>query len=111
MSETQTAGTPSQTEEIGSLVASASDALTDDMVGRLAGTFGEALDVLDRINRSRLARALPAGRLARLPGEGTAGLRAAREDSDNDQDGQELSHHRRPAPAARHALRSACVRR
>jgi uncharacterized protein YjgD (DUF1641 family) len=60
MSETQTAGTPSQTEEIGSFVASASDALTDDMVARLAGTFGEALDVLDRVNRSRLEQALPA---------------------------------------------------
>ena len=60
MSETQTAETPSQTEEIGSFMSSASDALTDDMVSRLAGTFGEALDMLDRINRSRLERALPA---------------------------------------------------
>lgn len=42
------------------LAGSAQDAPTDDMVGRLAGTFGSGLDMLDRANRSGIASALPA---------------------------------------------------
>jgi uncharacterized protein YjgD (DUF1641 family) len=42
------------------LVGSAQDALTDDMVGRLAATVGGGLDMLDRANRSGIAKALPA---------------------------------------------------
>lgn len=42
------------------LVGAAQDALTDDMVGRLAGLAGDSLDMLDRVNRSGIARALPA---------------------------------------------------
>lgn len=60
MSETQSAAPVSQTDEIGRLIESARDALTDDMVGRLSGTFGTTLDLLERINRSRLDQALPA---------------------------------------------------
>lgn len=59
MSDTQTAERTSQAEEIGRLVESARDALTDDIVGRLSATVGEALDLLDRVNRSRLDQALP----------------------------------------------------
>ncbi len=59
MSETQTAEPTGETEEIGRLVASARDALTDDMVARLAGTAGETLDLLDQINRNRLVDVLP----------------------------------------------------
>jgi uncharacterized protein YjgD (DUF1641 family) len=46
--------------EIERLVASAQDALTDDMVTRLSATLGDSLDLLDRINRSGIVRALPA---------------------------------------------------
>ena len=46
--------------EIEHLVASAQDALTDDMVTRLSATVGDGLDLLDRVNRSGIARALPA---------------------------------------------------
>lgn len=42
------------------LVGSAQDALTDDMVGRLAATVSGGLDMLDRANRSGVAKALPA---------------------------------------------------
>ncbi len=60
MSTSQTAATIGQAEELEHLVESARDALTDDMVGRLAATLGQALDLLERINRSGLDRALPA---------------------------------------------------
>jgi uncharacterized protein YjgD (DUF1641 family) len=42
------------------LIGSAQDALTDDMVSRLAGTVAGGLDMLDQANRSGIARALPA---------------------------------------------------
>lgn len=42
------------------LAGSVEDALTDDMVSRLAGTVGNGLDMLDRANRSGIAKALPA---------------------------------------------------
>jgi uncharacterized protein YjgD (DUF1641 family) len=42
------------------LAGSAQDALTDDMVGRLAGTAASGIDLLDRANRSGIAKALPA---------------------------------------------------
>lgn len=55
------------------LIAAARDALTDDMVARLAGTAGDAMDLLDRVNRSGLEKAIPVlaemannGDLARL---------------------------------------------
>lgn len=46
--------------EMESLIAGARDALTDDMVTRLSATVGDGLDLLDRVNRSHIARALPA---------------------------------------------------
>ncbi len=42
------------------LIGSAQDALTDDMVTRLAATAAGGIDLLDRANRSGVARALPA---------------------------------------------------
>ncbi|MHB8729401.1 MAG: helical membrane plugin domain-containing protein [Sulfuricaulis sp.] len=75
--------------EIEHLVASARDALTDDMVTRLSATVGDGLDLLDRVNRSGIARALPAitqlvenGDLDRLVG--LARLVAALEDTLSD---------------------------
>lgn len=41
------------------LVEAASDALTDDMVVRLAKTAGDAMELLDRVNRSGLDKAVP----------------------------------------------------
>ena len=41
------------------LAESARDALSDDIVARLASTLGEAMDLLDRLNRSGVAQALP----------------------------------------------------
>lgn len=49
-----------QATEITRLVESARDALSDDMVARLSATLGEGLDLLDRVNRSGVAKALPA---------------------------------------------------
>lgn len=42
------------------LVESAGDALTDDIVGRLAEVAGDGLALLDQANRSNLDKALPA---------------------------------------------------
>ena len=50
--------------ELERLMASAQDALTDDMVTRLSANLSQGLDVLDRFNRSGIDRAIPA--LARL---------------------------------------------
>jgi len=53
------AGETPVSNEIERLVTGARDALTDDMVNRLSATLGEGLDLLDRVNRSGIARALP----------------------------------------------------
>lgn len=50
--------------ELARLLGSAQDALTDEMVSRLAQTAGDGLDLLDRVNRSGIGNALPA--IARL---------------------------------------------
>ena len=42
------------------LIGSAQDAMNDEMVGRLAALAGDGLDLLDRVNRSGVAKALPA---------------------------------------------------
>jgi len=75
--------------DLARLVASTQDALSDDIVARLAGTATNGLDLLDRINRSGIARALPAitqlvenGDLDRLVG--FARLIASIEDSLSD---------------------------
>jgi hypothetical protein len=46
--------------ELARLVASAQDSMSDDIVGRLAATVGDGMDLLDRVNRSGVSRALPA---------------------------------------------------
>lgn len=50
--------------EVERIVSAARDALTDEMVSRLASTAGDAVDLIDQVNRAGVARALPA--LARL---------------------------------------------
>lgn len=45
--------------DVARLAESARDALSDDIVARLASTLGEAVDLLDRLNRSGVAQALP----------------------------------------------------
>jgi uncharacterized protein YjgD (DUF1641 family) len=50
------------------VATAAKDALTDEMIGRLAQTAGETIDLLDRVNRSGVAKALPA--LAQLVNSG-----------------------------------------
>lgn len=45
--------------DVARLAESARDALSDDIVARLAGTLGEAVDLLDRLNRSGVVQALP----------------------------------------------------
>ncbi len=42
------------------VVGSAEDAMNDEMVGRVAGLASDGLDLLDRVNRSGVGRALPA---------------------------------------------------
>ncbi len=46
--------------QLARLVSSAGDAMTDEMVSRLAGVTTEGLDLLDRVNGSGIAKALPA---------------------------------------------------
>ncbi|MEZ5651178.1 MAG: hypothetical protein R3E87_11590 [Burkholderiaceae bacterium] len=46
--------------EIERLAAAARDSLTDEMVARLAGAGTDAIDLIDRVNRSGLAEAIPA---------------------------------------------------
>jgi len=50
----------SEALEIERVVGAARDALTDEMVGRVAGTAAEGMDLLDQVNRSGVGRALPA---------------------------------------------------
>ena len=45
--------------EIERVVAAAHDALTDEMVSRLATTAGDAMDLMDQVTRAGLARAIP----------------------------------------------------
>ena len=42
------------------LVGSAQDAMTDDIVGRVATVAADGMDLLDRVNRSGVVKALPA---------------------------------------------------
>jgi uncharacterized protein YjgD (DUF1641 family) len=46
--------------EVERLAAAARDALTDEMVTRFAATAGDAVDLMDQVNRAGLARAIPA---------------------------------------------------
>lgn len=46
--------------ELEHLLNSARDALTDDIVTRMSGAVAGGLDLLDRVNRSGIAKALPA---------------------------------------------------
>lgn len=48
-----------EVNELDRFVEAARDAVTDDMVSRLSGTTADALDLLDQVNRSGLAKALP----------------------------------------------------
>jgi len=46
--------------EMEGLARAATDSVTDDMIARLADSAGQAMDLLDRMNRSGVADALPA---------------------------------------------------
>jgi len=46
--------------EVERVVAAARDALTDEMVTRLASTAGDAVELMDQVNRAGLSRAIPA---------------------------------------------------
>ena len=50
----------SQALELERVVAAGRDALTDEMVSRLSATVAEGMDLLDKVNRSGVAGALPA---------------------------------------------------
>ena len=54
--------------EIERVIAAARDALSDEMVGRLSSTAAEAMDIVDQMQRSGLAKAIPS--LARLVNDG-----------------------------------------
>jgi uncharacterized protein YjgD (DUF1641 family) len=47
-------------EELERVAAAARDSLTDEMVARLAGTATDAMDLIDRVNRTGLVKAIPA---------------------------------------------------
>ncbi len=55
-----TAKEATSTEEIVRVVEAARDSMSDDMVNRLAENATKALDLIDRVNRSGVAAALPA---------------------------------------------------
>lgn len=57
-----------QALELERLAAAARDSLTDEMVSRLSATAAEGMDLLDKVNRSGVAGALPA--LAQLVANG-----------------------------------------
>lgn len=59
---------PTQALELERLVAAARDSLTDEMVSRLSATAADGMDLLDKVNRSNVAGALPA--LAQLVANG-----------------------------------------
>ncbi len=46
--------------EVERVISAARDALTDEMVTRLATTAGDAVELMDQVNRAGLARAIPA---------------------------------------------------
>lgn len=46
--------------ELERVIAAARDSLTDEMVGRLAGSAAEALDMVDKAGRAGLGKAIPA---------------------------------------------------
>ncbi len=46
--------------EVERVIAAARDALSDEMVGRLAASAGSTMELLDQVNRAGLARAIPA---------------------------------------------------
>lgn len=48
-----------EADEVTRLIQAVRDALTDDLVTRLAATAGDGMDLLDRVNRSGVAKALP----------------------------------------------------
>jgi uncharacterized protein YjgD (DUF1641 family) len=54
--------------EVERVVSAARDALTDEMVTRLASTAGDAVELMDQVNRAGLARAIPA--LAQMVNDG-----------------------------------------
>jgi len=54
--------------EVERVVEAARDALTDDMIGRIAAAAGDGAELLDQVNRAGLARAIPA--LAQLVHDG-----------------------------------------
>ena len=58
--DTQEVGAGVVDVEFQRVVAAARDALSDEMVGRLASTLAEAADLMDQINRAGLGRAIPA---------------------------------------------------
>ena len=58
----------SLTLEAERVLAAARDSLSDEMVARLAGTASDAMDLIDRVNRTGLYRAIPA--LAELVNNG-----------------------------------------
>ena len=46
--------------EVERVIAAARDALSDEMVGRLASSASSTMELLDQVNRAGLARAIPA---------------------------------------------------
>jgi uncharacterized protein YjgD (DUF1641 family) len=54
--------------EVERVVSAARDALTDEMVARLASTASDAVELMDQVNRAGLARAIPA--LAQMVNDG-----------------------------------------
>jgi ABC-type transporter Mla subunit MlaD len=56
----QTEDAKSISTEVERVMSAARDALTDEMVSRMATTAGDAAELLDQVNRAGLVRAIPA---------------------------------------------------
>jgi uncharacterized protein YjgD (DUF1641 family) len=50
---------PGTLQELEGVATAARDAMTEDIVGRVAGSAADAMDLLDKVNRSGLSKAIP----------------------------------------------------
>jgi uncharacterized protein YjgD (DUF1641 family) len=46
-------------EELAGVATAARDAMTEDIIGRVAGSAADAMDLVDKVNRSGLSKAIP----------------------------------------------------
>ena len=55
----ETKGMPGMMGELEGVATAARDAMTEDIIGRVAGSAADAMDLVDKLNRSGLSKAIP----------------------------------------------------